>query len=83
MKTLQLALQAWREAERRIQRAGTAVTPEMVQELADAKRRYEKRAAELWGHVPPVPPDPYREAVPGASEMFEPGIAGRARAAGE
>lgn len=68
MKALQLALQAWREADRRIQEAGPHVTPEMVQQLADAKRRYQERAAQLRNPGPRVPPDPHREAAARESE---------------
>lgn len=85
MKTLQLALQAWREAERRVEDAGPNVTPEMVQELACAKRRYQHRAAELRAQqragASLVPPDPYPEAATNGS--VELGGSARAPAAGD
>lgn len=68
METLRLALEAWREADRRIQEAGLDVTPEMVQQLAAAKRRYQESAAQLRGESPELPPDQLREAAVGGRE---------------
>lgn len=47
MKSTQPALHAWREADRRLQEAGTDATPEMKQEVAEVKRRYRELAAAL------------------------------------
>jgi hypothetical protein len=87
MKTLQPALQAWREADLRLQEAGPSATPEMAQELAAAKRRYQELAAELtaqrWDQATAVPPDPYHDAAPGAPEGVHLERAGRGAAAAD
>jgi hypothetical protein len=44
MSSIEAALQAWREAERRIEEADGNVTPEMEHQLAEARSRYRELA---------------------------------------
>jgi hypothetical protein len=44
MKSIEEALGAWRAAERRVHEANGSLTPEMAQDLAQAKQRYQDLA---------------------------------------
>lgn len=47
MKEVEEALAEWRAAERQIEEAGGRVTPAMEEDVAQAKRRYERLVADV------------------------------------